>query len=159
MQIRRDKYNLTKSHTIEITEKDIDVKADINLYSNANEINIGASISGKIVDTLNMPIKNAIVKLIDSNLEPLTYVRTDTNGKYVINFIPPSNMYKILATATGKILNHSNSFSLQNGENKIINFTLSNDSNALFGAINGILTNNEYAIIKGAVIYLYRINN
>ncbi|MPQ43814.1 carboxypeptidase regulatory-like domain-containing protein [Clostridium tarantellae] len=159
MQIRRDKYNLTKSHTIEITEKDIDVKADINLYSNANEINIGASISGTVVDTLNIPIKNAIVKLIDSNLEPLTYVRTDTNGNYVINFIPPSSVYKILSTATGKILNHSNSFSLQNGENKIINFTLSNDPNTLFGAINGILTNNEYAIIKGAVIYLYRINN
>ncbi|MPQ43935.1 carboxypeptidase regulatory-like domain-containing protein [Clostridium tarantellae] len=159
MQIRRDKYTLGKSETVEITNKISDIKADIKLDSNNNEVNIGSSISGTIVDTFNNPIQNAIVKLMNNRLEPLANVRTDINGKYVINIVPSSSIYTVLAIASGKILNQSPSFSLMTGESKLINFTLSNDPNALFGAISGFLTDNNNNIISGAIISLYKITN
>ncbi|MPQ43813.1 carboxypeptidase regulatory-like domain-containing protein [Clostridium tarantellae] len=158
MQIKKDKYNLGKSEEIEITLKDYDKKANIMLDSKIDEINLGASISGIVVDNFNIPIKNAIVKLMNNKLELLVAVRTDKEGKYDINMIPTSDIYTLLVSATGKVLEQSPSFSLMNVENKIINFNLNNDEKSILGAINGILINDNNKTIIGAVISLYKIN-
>ncbi|MPQ44582.1 carboxypeptidase regulatory-like domain-containing protein, partial [Clostridium tarantellae] len=158
MQIRRDNYNLGKSNNIEVFSNNLDIKADIVLATNERELNVGSAISGIVVDTLNNPIKNALVKLINSSLESLASVRTDENGKYVISIVPSSSMYTILTTATDKVVNQSPSFTLKKGENKFINFTLSSDANAFLGAISGTLKDINNNVISGAIISLYKEN-
>ncbi|MPQ43205.1 carboxypeptidase regulatory-like domain-containing protein [Clostridium tarantellae] len=159
MQIKRNSYNLGKSKNIEISSDNLDIKADVILHVNEKELKVHSSISGVVVDVFNNPIKNALVKLMSINLEPIDSTRTDENGKYIISVIPKNTLYMVLATATEKVVKESSSFTLRTGENKIINFTLYNDTNTLFGAISGTLTDKNNNLFKGAVISLYKEKN
>ncbi|WP_170272208.1 carboxypeptidase regulatory-like domain-containing protein [Clostridium tarantellae] len=157
MQIKQEKYALGKSKNIEITSKDFDIKADIKLNINEYEINIDSSISGIVTDNLGTPIKNALIKLMNNNLQVLATTKTDNTGKYIIDVVPLSSGYILLATSIGKLLEQSPSFSLLNKENKIINFILNNDNNSLIGGLSGVLVDSMGERIRGAVISLYRV--
>ncbi|MPQ44086.1 carboxypeptidase regulatory-like domain-containing protein [Clostridium tarantellae] len=157
MKVKQDKYILTKSPTIQILKTGEDIKLDLKLSLNTKFDNIGAVVSGTVVDAYNTPIKGAIVKLMDANLQPLYYTETDVLGKYSIDDISLSSSYNMVATSTGKLLTPTTNFTLSSGETKFMNFTLYDDPNALLGAINGSILDSSSNPIFGAVVFLYNL--
>ncbi|WP_170272205.1 carboxypeptidase regulatory-like domain-containing protein [Clostridium tarantellae] len=158
MEIGKYKYNLANSSIIQIDKKGTAVNLNLNLTPNLNNINVGAIISGRVIDLNNNAIKNATVKLMNENLEPLYHVVTDENGEYMIENVPYSDSYKILAIGENKLIDIPISFSLSSKENKIINFILSEDPNVLKGILSGRVIY-EDTPISGAVVSIYSILN
>ncbi|MPQ44093.1 glycoside hydrolase domain-containing protein [Clostridium tarantellae] len=158
MKVKQNKYALGQSMIAEVIEGIEELKLNLKLTVNENKLNIGAIISGFIVDENNNPIKQAVIKLVDSNFEPLTHVYTDDKGKYSIDTIFQSEIYNLIITSEGKLPAKSEVFSLNNEEKKILNFKLFNDTSNILGAISGVVKDNT-KFISGAVISLYSILN
>ncbi|MGL5244100.1 MAG: carboxypeptidase-like regulatory domain-containing protein, partial [Sarcina sp.] len=159
MQIKQDKYTVAQSKIAKINGKGSDIRLDMQLDFNTKQTNVGASIIGKVVDSNNNPIVGAVVKLVDNDLQPLTNTMTDSNGNYSISSIPFSNMYKVMATAIGKIVFQTEAFSLLLGESKTINVALQSDITVNLGSISGNLKNANGVSIEGAIILLYNLVN
>ncbi|MPQ43130.1 endo-alpha-N-acetylgalactosaminidase family protein [Clostridium tarantellae] len=159
MQIKQDKYNVAQSKIVNIVGRGSDIRLDMQLDFNNKQTNIGSSLTGKVVDSNNNAIKGAVIKLVDGNFQPLTNTMTDDNGNYFINSLPFSNIYKIIATAIGKIVFQTEPFTLLLGENKTINITLQLDTNTSLGSISGNLKGINGQYIQGAIILLYNLVN
>ncbi|MPQ44956.1 carboxypeptidase regulatory-like domain-containing protein [Clostridium tarantellae] len=157
MQIRSDKYNLTKSSFIEVKEKNLDLKVDIKLEADSTNELLGTLIVGSVVDSNNNPIKGAIVKLIGKDLQQLYRVTTDDQGKYIISHILYSELYTVSAITNGKLLSTSQPFTLSNGSKKMIDFTLYDSPNVNLGVINGTLLDSNSIEVFGAVVFLYSV--
>ncbi|MPQ43203.1 carboxypeptidase regulatory-like domain-containing protein [Clostridium tarantellae] len=162
MKIKSDKYSLGKSSTLTISEKGEEIELNVALERNtkSSDFNIGASISGKVQSTENLPLENAVVKLMDENLKALTHTITDSEGNYLLSNIPKSNLYILAAIYTGKLINETEPFSLPLVESKTIDFILQDDPNSKLGAISGTLTTIDFSQpIFGSVISLYNLVN
>ncbi|MPQ44297.1 alpha-L-fucosidase [Clostridium tarantellae] len=159
MEIKQDKFNPITSKPITVLGKGSDVKLDMQLDFNNKEVNIGAAIIGKVVDSNNNPIQGAIVKLTDGEFNPLSSAMTDLNGNYSINLLPFSSVYNMIATAQGKLLSQVDPFVLTTSETKTIDFTLQADTTSTLGAISGFLQDINSQSISGAIVLLYSIVN
>ncbi|MPQ45107.1 carboxypeptidase-like regulatory domain-containing protein, partial [Clostridium tarantellae] len=129
MDLKRDKYSPFISSKIYIDKKAQDIEMKLKLTKNTKKINIETTISGMVVDYLNKPINNAVINLMDKDFKPLTYITTGENGKYLINEIPYSETYNLIAKANGKLISHVNNFSILPKQNLEFNFVLLNDPN------------------------------
>ncbi|MPQ42933.1 MSCRAMM family protein [Clostridium tarantellae] len=187
MQVKVDKYKLGRSAIGSMISKQQELTLNIKLKTNPNqnpnineittqsfiseslpEFNIlqsisNPTISGKVMDSQNNPIENAVVKLMDVSLNPISNTLTDAEGNYSINTSPNIDVYTMLSIASGKILNQTNTFTLLTGESKTMNFTLLDVPIINFGNISGKLidkTINNPIPISGGVVSLYKkINN
>ncbi|MPQ44476.1 carboxypeptidase regulatory-like domain-containing protein, partial [Clostridium tarantellae] len=157
MQIRSDKYNLSKSSFIEVKEKNLDLKVDITLEADSTNELLGTLVVGSVVDSNNNPIKGAIVKLLGKDLQQLYRVTTDDQGKYIISHVLYSDIYTVSAIANGKLLSTSQPFTLTNASRKMIDFTLYDSPNVNLGVINGTLLDSNFIEVFGAVIFLYSV--
>lgn len=158
MQIKKDKFILGQSESKTIGSVGEEIRLDLQLQKKTGII--GAVVTGNITDTSGLPVSNALIKIMDSNFEPLMHSITDEQGEYIFNNIPASNSYTIFAIAEGKKLKQDKQFALSSGESKTINFTLEDDFAMQLGIIAGDLYQNGTTIpINGAVVSLYRIIN
>ncbi|MPQ43862.1 carboxypeptidase regulatory-like domain-containing protein [Clostridium tarantellae] len=162
MQVKQDKYNLGKSSIVQITQTGADVILNLQLNPNTLPINFAASVSGKIVDSLNNPVAHAIVKLMNDKFEPLSHASSDKDGNYIINNIISSPIYTMIAISPGKALTQSSNFTLSVGQHQIVDFTLPNDPNSNLGLISGYIADSSSPAnkpIAGAVVSLYTVIN
>ncbi|MPQ43258.1 exo-alpha-sialidase, partial [Clostridium tarantellae] len=159
MQIRKDRFNSEQSKIVHVSGKGSEAWLDMQVNFNNKDINIGSSISGKVIDSNNNGVEGAIVKLMNENLQPLSNTMTDENGNYTITSIPYSNAYTMMVISEGKELKQIPVFTISLGENKIINFTLQSDTNVNLGIISGTLLDINSKGISGAIILLYGVEN
>ncbi|MPQ43202.1 MSCRAMM family protein [Clostridium tarantellae] len=160
MQIKQDKYSLGQSDNITISGKGEDVRLDVKLNLSVAKPPIGASISGTIIDSQGNPLEGAVIKLMDKDLKSISHTVTDTQGNYMINNIQGNTVYTLVAIAAGKLLNETESFTINTNESKNIDFTLINDPNIILGAISGSLTENiSSEPLAGSIVSLYSLIN
>lgn len=158
VQIKKDKYILGQSTTKQIATMGEEIRLDLQLQP-VTPI-IGATVEGKVVDQNAAPLANALVKIMDSNYEPLLHAVTDANGNYIFNNIPSSSSYSIFAIASGMKLNQGQNFSLAEGQSKTVNFTLQADPAMQLGILAGDLYQTGTTTpINGAVVSLYSVVN
>lgn len=158
VQIKKDKYILGQSLTKQIATMGEEIRLDLQLQP-VTPI-IGATVEGKVVDQNAAPLANALVKIMDSNYEPLLHAVTDANGNYIFNNIPSSSSYSIFAIASGMKLNQGQNFSLAEGQSKTFNFTLQADPAMQLGILAGDLYQTGTTTpINGAVVSLYSVVN
>lgn len=155
--IKQDKFILGQSISKTIASLGEEIRLDLQLQP-INPI-IGATVSGTVRDTNNNPIKNALIKIMDSNFEPLLHAITDLNGEYIFNNIPASNSYTIFSIAPGKKIKQGQGFSLSEGASKTIDFVLENDPAMNLAIIAGDLYQSGTTTpINGAVVTLYKLD-
>ncbi|MPQ44976.1 carboxypeptidase regulatory-like domain-containing protein [Clostridium tarantellae] len=165
MQIKKDNYYLGQSSVVKVSGKGSDNNANIKLEFNKNSFSpaIGSTLSGTVNDSNGNPIKDAVVKLMDGNLKPLTFAYTDSSGNYYIDTIPYSPQYSIVSIAAGKLLSEVKNINIFAGQNIKTNFVLIDDLYSKLGAISGVLTDTstiEGNPLKGAILQLYtNVNN
>lgn len=158
VQIKKDKYILGQSTSKQIATMGEEIRLDLQLQPVIPTI--GATVEGNVVDANGNPVTNALIKIMDNNFEPLLHAVTDANGDYIFNNIPSSSSYNIFAIASGKKLNQGQSFSLLEGQTKVVDFTLQNDPAMQLGIIAGDLYQTGTTTpINGAVVSLYSIVN
>lgn len=156
--IKKDKYVLGQSTSKQIATMGEEIRLDLQLQPIIPTI--GATVEGKVVDANGNPVANALIKIMDSNFEPLLHAITDANGDYLFNNIPSSSSYTIFAIASGMQLNQGQSFSLSEGQTKVVNFTLLSDPAMQLGIIAGDLYQSGTTTpINGAVVSLYSVVN
>lgn len=158
MQVKQDKFILGQSESKTIASVGEEIRLDLQLQQKSNVV--GAIVKGTIKNTSGNPIENALVKIMDSNFEPLLHAISDEQGDYIFNNIPASSSYTIFAIADGKKLKQGQQFALSNSESKTIEFTLEDDPAMQLGIIAGDLYQNGTTTpINGAVVSLYKIVN
>lgn len=176
--IFKDKYTLTQSVSKTILNVSDEIRLDLSL--SLDMATIFARVEGVVTDLSLNPIESALVQVYDMDLNPLIHTFTNQNGYFIFEnnipipgFSPVSTLssdsiqtlgyspitYNISAVSVGKKLNFSTSFTLQNGDIKIKNFILENDSGALLGLIAGnVYDQISHNPISGAVLSMYKVN-
>ncbi len=156
--VKQDKFILGQSVSKTIASLGEEIRLDLQLQPVIPTI--GATVEGTITDTNGAIITNALVKIMDSNFEPLLHAVTDSNGEYLFNNIPASSSYTIFAIAPGKKIKQGQAFALSDGTSKTINFTLEDDSAMELAIIAGDLYQSGTTTpINGAVVTLYEVGS
>lgn len=156
--IKQDIYILGQSEAKRIQSIGEEIRLDLQLQP--QPLNTTGTVTGTITDTTGQPIPNALVKLMDSNYEPLMHSLTGTDGTYTIDNVKPGSGYNVFAISQGKKLNQGISFAL--ASNQVVNrdFTLEDDPSAQLGIIAGdIIDSATGRPVGGAVASLYSINS
>lgn len=155
--VKQDKFILGQSSSKTIASSGEEIRLDLQLQPMMPTV--GATVEGKVTDTNGAAITNALIKIMDSNFEPLLHAVTNLDGNYLFNNIPASNSYTIFAIAPGKKIKQGQGFSLSDGASKKVDFTLENDPSMQLAIIAGDLyqsgTTNP---INGAVVTLFEVD-
>ncbi|KEI00026.1 carboxypeptidase regulatory-like domain-containing protein (plasmid) [Clostridium botulinum] len=155
--VTQDKYSLGQSPNGTITTSDSEIRLDLTLQPNTNNIT-GANING-IVTIDSIPASGAYVKLMTENYNPVMHTMTNANGEYFLNNITQGNYY-LFAIAQGMYLNQGSLLTLKNYLYYTIDFSLTTNSSASLAIIPGrvvdLTTNNP---INEAVVSLYDTKN
>lgn len=155
--IKQDKYILGQSVSKSIASVAEEIRLDLKL--SPQPLNNAGSVTGTVKDENGNPVPNALVKIMDSNYEPMFHAITAADGTYTIDNVPAGSGYNIFAIATGKALNQGVSFSIAASQVITKDFTLVNDPSSQLGIIAGDLYDSATgAPINGAVISLYKVN-
>lgn len=132
---------------------------NLNLGLIPNVCNNYGEVYGVIKNTKGVPIKNSLIKIINSKCIPILYTITNNKGIYCFNNIPAGKNYKIFATFPGKKLDEVSDFSIKKNDKIKINFILQNNSIMNLGIISGkVLNSITNEPIIGAVISLIQKN-
>ena len=155
--IKQDKFILGQSSSKTIASLGEEIRLDLQLQPVTPTI--GATVEGRVTDTNGVAITNALVKIMDSNFEPLLHAVTNSDGDYLFNNIPASNSYTIFAIAPGKKIKQGQGFSLSDGASKKVDFVLENDPAMQLAIIAGNLyqsgTTNP---VNGAIVTLFEVD-
>lgn len=155
--IKQDKYILGQSVSKSIAAVAEEIRLDLKL--SPQPLNNTGRVTGTVVDTNGNPVPNALIKLMDSNYEPILHAITAADGTYTLDKVPAGSGYNIFSIAAGKALNQGVSFSITASQVITKNFTLVDDPNSQLGIIAGDLYDSATnAPINGAVISLYKVN-
>ncbi len=158
LQVKQDKFILGQSISKTIASLGEEIRLDLQLQPVTQTI--GATVEGLVTDTNGVAISNALIKIMDTNFEPLLHTVTDVNGEYLFNNIPASSSYTIFAIAPGKKLNQEQGFALSDGASKTINFTLENDPAMQLAIIAGDLYQSGTTTpINGAIVTLFEVDD
>lgn len=154
--IKQDIYILGQSKAEEISTVGQEIRLDLKLQP--QPLNNTGKITGKITDGVN-PIPNALVKLMDSNYNPLLHAISGSDGTYTLDNVPVGTGYNLFATATGMELKQGTSFSIVAEQVLTSNFILTPDPSTQLGIIAGDLYDSSTSLpINGAVVSLYLVN-
>lgn len=156
--IKQDKYILGQSMDGSIVNVAQELRIDLTLED--NPIIATAEIYGTITDNNNIPIKNALVKLVTSSYEPVSYTFTNVNGYYSFNNLSTSISFIVLAIADGTDLVQSNSFTIGPSMKKEVNLVLTYDNVMSLSVIAGdIIDSVTSSPINEAVVSLFSDTN
>ena len=153
---RQDKYILGQSEKKSIKTVGEEIRLDLSLNPNPN-LN-GSTIIGTVVDDKGKPIKDALIKIMGNDYEPLAHVFTGDDGSFIFSPFPPGSNYRIFASAKGYVLKENQQFTVLANQEFESNFTLTKDPNASLGIIAGdLIRKDTSAPINGAAVSLYTI--
>ncbi|MEG0307304.1 MAG: carboxypeptidase-like regulatory domain-containing protein [Clostridium sp.] len=156
--IQQDIYILGQSQTKQIQTVGEEIRLDLQLTP--QPLNNTGKVTGTVIDTLGNPIPNALIKIMDSNYNPILHAITAADGTYTLDNLPAGTGYNIFATAAGMALQQGVSFTITAGQVITKNFTLTSDPSTQLGIIAGDLTDlSNSAPINGAVVSLYLVNS
>lgn len=157
MSIKEDKYVLGQSEKKSIVGLGEEIRLDILLKSNPN-LQAGV-VSGIVKDHQGNPVSGALIKIMDSNHNPLSHALTGPTGNYTFSPFPPGTNYHIYAIAQGYSLEEGIPFTLLPQQSIIKDFTLTLDPDAAKGLIAGdVIATGTHAPIGGAAVNLYVVN-
>lgn len=152
--VKQDMYILGQSQSQSIKIPRQEIRLDLQLFP--QPLLDTGKVTGVVTDSNGNPIPNALVKIMDTNYNPIEHAITAEDGSYVIHHLPASSDYTIFATAAGKALNQGKSFNLDAGDVVTRNFVILDDPATQLGVIAGDLYDTESNNpIGGAIISLY----
>jgi protocatechuate 3,4-dioxygenase beta subunit len=157
MSITNDQYILGQSIAKEVKSLGEEIRLDLELQPNPN-LDSG-TVYGTVKDSIDDPISNALVKIMDTDHEPLAHALTSVDGEYIFINFPPGTDYHIYATATGYDLEEQTPFTLLAKQNIEKDFVLLLDPNAKLSLIAGDVIDKDTKLpVNGAVVNLFEIN-
>lgn len=152
--IKQDLYILGQSQSQSVKIPRQEIRLDLQLFP--QPLLETGKVTGIVTDSKGNPIPNALVKIMDSNYNPIEHAITAEDGSHVIHNLPVGIDYTIFATAAGKALNQGTPFKLTAGGVVTRNFVLSDDPSTQLGVIAGDLYDfDSNTPLEGAVISLY----
>lgn len=154
--IKQDIYVLGQSEAKEIKAVGEEIRLDLTLQ--LQPLNQAGTVTG-IVTSSGNPLPNALIKIMDSNYNPILHAITSADGTYTLNDLEAGTGYNIFATAAGKKLTQGTSFNIAAQQVITRNFDLQDDASAQLGIIAGdLIDSSTKAPINGAVVSLYLVN-
>ena len=154
--IRKDIYELAQSTEKTIQGVGEEIRIDLNLKPNPN-LDSG-TITGTVTNTEGAPIASAVVKIMDSDYNPLAHVLTGQDGSYIFSPFMPGTDYHIFASAVGYELATIDSFSLLPKQSIVKDIVATKDQKLLKSFIAGDIISNDGEPIEGAVVELYTVD-
>lgn len=155
--IKQDIYVLGQSQSKKLQTVGEEIRLDLTLVK--QPLNNTGQVTGTVTYN-NSPVANALIKIMDSNLNPILHAMTGVDGTYILDNLPAATGYNVFCTAAGMLLQQGNSFTIQAGQVISRNFTLNSDPAAQLGIIAGDLIDSSNNLpIGGAVVSLYLINS
>lgn len=154
--IKQDIYVLGQSQSKQINTVGQEIRLDLSLKP--QQLNNTGKVTG-IVTSGGNPVPNALIKIMDSNYNPILHAVTASDGTYTLDNLPAGTGYNIFCTAAGMALKQGVSFSIAAGQVIKRDFNLVADPSAQLGIIAGdLVDSSNNAPIGGAVVSLYLIN-
>lgn len=158
ISVKEDKYILGQSGKKSLKELAEEIRLDLSLKPNPN-LQAG-TVYGVVNDSQGTPIPGALVKIMDSDHNPLAHSITGSDGNYTFSPFPAGTNYHNYAIAQGYLLAEGIPFTLLAGQKIQKDFTLSIDTDATKGIIAGdINSSKDNKPIKGAAVNLYSLDN
>ncbi|MEG0691478.1 MAG: carboxypeptidase-like regulatory domain-containing protein, partial [Oscillospiraceae bacterium] len=154
--IKKDIYELAQSPKKTIAGVGEEIRIDLSLVPNPN-LNAG-TITGTVTTTTGSPIPGAVVKMMDSDYNPLAHVLTGPDGSYIFSPFLPGTNYHIFASAVGYDLATIAPFSLLPNQTIQKNIVATSDPALLKSFIAGDITDQAGLAIYGAVVELYSVD-
>ena len=155
--IQQDIYILGQSQKKSISSVGEEIRLDLSLQP--QPLNNTGTVTGTV--TYNgTPVQNALIKIMDSNYNPILHAITGTDGSYTLNNLSAGTGYNIFATAAGMQLQQGTSFNITANQVITSNFTLASSPASQLGVIAGDLFDSSTSLpINGAVVSLYLVNS
>lgn len=150
-----DLYKLGQSQHGEIQDVGQEIRLDVRLSKNPF-LSTG-SITGTITDPGGAPVQGALVKIMDSNHNPLYHALTDESGKYNISGIAPGSEYHFYVVKDGYLITEEPSFSIAAGQTLEINSTITPDPDAALSTIVGHVTDPNDNPVENLIATLVKI--
>ncbi|GAA0068659.1 hypothetical protein UT300003_01820 [Clostridium sardiniense] len=154
--IKQDIYVLGQSQAKQINSVGQEIRLDLSLRPQV--LNNTGKVTGTVTSGGN-PVPNALVKIMDSNYNPILHAVTALDGTYTLDNLPAGTGYNIFCTAAGMALQQGVSFSIAAGQVINRDFNLVSDPAAQLGIIAGdLVDSSSNTPIGGAVVSLYLVN-
>ncbi|MBY0756869.1 carboxypeptidase-like regulatory domain-containing protein [Clostridium sardiniense] len=154
--IKQDIYVLGQSQAKQINSVGQEIRLDLSLRPQV--LNNTGKVTGTVTSGGN-PVPNALVKIMDSNYNPILHAVTALDGTYTLDNLPAGTGYNIFCTAAGMALQQGVSFSITAGQVINRDFNLVSDPAAQLGIIAGdLVDSSSNTPIGGAVVSLYLVN-
>ncbi len=149
----KDLYKLGQSEKGSISQLGQEIKIDLQL-EDSQTVDVG-TVFGVITDEDDDPIQDAVVKITDTEYNPLYHGITDEEGQYAINNIPSGEQYLIFASKDKYDLNEGIPFVMQSGQQVERNFALNLDPKSSDSLVAGEVLDNDNNPIDGATVRLF----
>ena len=156
--INEDLYILGQSEVKSISNVGEEIRLDLALKANPN-LNAGKVYGIVQISGSSQPVAGALVKIMDSNFEPMYHTISGADGSYIFDTIPPGNKYNIFAIADGMLLAQEAPFDVGPNDEILKVCNLQPDNSINLGIISGSIMDDQVPseIVDGAVIRLFRI--
>ncbi len=150
-----DIYKLGQSQQKKIENIGEEIKIDLQLEE--NPYTDTGSVIGSIMDEDGSPIQGALVKILDSDHNPLYHTLTDEDGEYSIEDISPGSELHLHAIKKGYLLGDTVAFSISEGQTIVVDETLSLDPDVAKSTIAGHVLDNEDNPVENLVATLFKL--
>ncbi|WFD10892.1 carboxypeptidase-like regulatory domain-containing protein [Tepidibacter hydrothermalis] len=150
-----DLYKLGQSQQGSLEKVGKEIRLDVQL-SDDPFLNTG-SVSGTITNPNGNPVEGVLIKILNTNLDPLYHVLTDENGYYAINAISPGSEYHLVITKDGYLINEVTVFSIVSGQMLDLDATITPDPNATLSTITAHIYDTENNPLEGVIATLLKI--
>lgn len=151
----QDLYKLGQSQKKDISKVGEEIRLDVELDENPY-LTTGV-ITGEITDDDDKPIEGALVKILDSNHNPLYHALSQTDGSYKLVEIDPGSEYHFHSVKDGYLISEETTFSIIAGQTLQINSKLSPDPNAALSTITGHVVDQEGNPVENLMATLVKV--
>ncbi len=151
----RDKYKLAQSPTKTIAEVAEEIRIDLNLTPCPNLH--GGTIQGTVTDENEQLIQGAVIKIMDSDYNPIAHTITGSDGKYIFTPFPPGSDYHLYVSAVGYELETIDPFTLNEDQTLTKDIRIKKDITSKLSFIAGDVFADKNQPIMGAVVQLFSI--
>jgi 5-hydroxyisourate hydrolase-like protein (transthyretin family) len=151
-----DLYKLGQSTSADIQAVGEEIKLDVQLEENP-QLETG-TLSGVISDA-DGPIEGALIKIMDSDHNPLYHAISNADGSYTITDIEPGASYHFYTIKDGYLLQEETNFTITKGQTIIKNATLTVDSSAVNSTITAHVKDEDGNPIEALAATLIKIES
>lgn len=149
-----DLYKLGQSQQGKIIKVGEEVKLDIKLSQNPF-INTG-TVTGLITDQSG-PVEGALIKLMDTQHNPLYHTLSNAEGKYILSGVAPKSDYHYYVAKDGYLLHEEAGFAITAGQTLEVNAEIFPDPNSALATITAHLFDEENNPIENMVATLLKV--